>query len=274
MQVKIKEMLGRRARRAALPFAVVAAAAAAAPAGALATDYVTVRVEGASSTLLNQTRVALGTGSGYVNQYGTSTQLGIRCRDDTAAQAIEQATRGDWDRREFIETIKRETLTWPSGSWAIFLNRNYADWGVCQQRLADGDVVVFQATQYDPNPNYRPYSPIVEWSGTIPTVASTGTSFSLRLTRWDVPNTADTPDPAYPPGTHWLTPASTSSAASGYTVTDGTHSQTTNGSGVASFTISTPGSYTFKGSVPGSLTNWSRSVPVTVCVEDPSDPTC
>ncbi|ADB50157.1 hypothetical protein [Conexibacter woesei] len=272
--MQVKEMFGRRARRAALPLAAVVAACAALPAGASATDYVRVRVEGQTSTLRAETRVAIGTGSGYANQYGTSTQLPIRCRDNTAAEALEQATRGSWDRRTFIETIERETHRFAPGSWGIFINRNYADWGICDLRLRDGDSLVFQATTYDPNPNYRPYSPILQWTGANPTVVSIGTSFSLTLTRWDVPNTPDTPDPAYPPGTHWLTPASTSSAASGYTVTDGTYRQTTNGSGVATFTISTPGTYTFKGSIPGSSTNWSRSLPWTVCVEDPNDPTC
>lgn len=271
--MKVQARFTSRARRATALAAVGLTALVALPSAANAAS-VTVRVEGQSATLLAETTVTIGSGSGYVNQYGTSTPIGIRCRDDTAADALEKATRGDWDRSMYIQTIEGERHTYSPSSWTTYINRNYADWGVCDLRLADGDSLVFQAGLNDSNPHYRPYSPVLEWDGASATHAYAGASFAVDLIRWDVPNTADIPDPAFPPGTHWLTPASVDTAASGYTVTNGTYTATTNGSGVATLRIPTPGTYTFKASVPGSSTNWSRSLPHTVCIDTRLNPTC
>jgi len=240
-----------------------------------ATKTVTVRVEGENATLLPETEVTIGDGTAAAQKYDSSGALPGGCKDDTASQAIELATDGDWDRGAYIQEILGETQGYTPGSWTIYDGTHYADWGACDLHLADGTRLLLQASETDSNPNYRPLSPILEWDGVPSAPVNAGTPFTLSLTKWIVPNTADTPDPLFPPNTHWLSPAMTQSDAVGYTVSDGTHSQTTNGSGNATFTIGTPGTYTFKAQLTGTRAgNWARSLPVDVCVEDPLSPTC
>ena len=79
------------------------------PALASATE-VTVRVEGEFGNLVKEQTVTIGNGSGWAQKApgSSSTPPLANCKDNTAYQAIELATGGDWDRSEYAKTIKKE----------------------------------------------------------------------------------------------------------------------------------------------------------------------
>ncbi len=116
---------------------------------ALAGPTVTVRVEGQSSTLLERTRVTLPDTPPPV----------AACDRHTAAAAIEEATRGDWDRQAFTSTILRETHTFAdSDYWAEWLDRGAGyvrGSGICTDVLAEGDEVLMLVDR-SPAPTFAP----------------------------------------------------------------------------------------------------------------------
>src|SRR3954452_7279847 len=80
--------------------AVALALAAFAPAAGAAAFTATVRVEGQDATLLPTTTVTLDTAA------PKSVHLADNdCDGDTAAAALDQATKGNWDRTQFPKTI-------------------------------------------------------------------------------------------------------------------------------------------------------------------------
>lgn len=260
--------------------AAIALAALALPAGASAAT-VGVRVEGQSVTQQARVAVTIGTGSGTAQKYDNSGALPGGCKDDTAAQALERAVSGNWDRAAYVTTINSEYHGFSPDSWTIYLkkagaNWSYADWGICDLHLADGDELLLQAGDNMTVANWRPYSPVLVWNSVPSTPQSTSTAVSVSLKKWVVPNVPDDEDPAFP-GSHWLSPAMVESDAASYKVTatksgGPTFTATTNASGVASLAITTAGLYTLKAdaTTTGITGNWSRSLPTSVCVRSSS----
>ena len=126
---------------------LVAAACASAlvlPAAASAAD-VTVRVEGADSTLVPTTSVQLPGPAVDKRAEGGTT-----CANDTAASALEAATGGDWGGREDsgfgqkVERIKGVTHLIGGGDeyqgryWTIYLN-DRPTFGICDLKPQQGD---------------------------------------------------------------------------------------------------------------------------------------
>jgi len=134
---------------AGLAAGLAGAALLAAPAGAIAGPTVTVRVEGATSTLLERTRVTLPDTPPPV----------ASCDAHTAAAAIEVATRGNWDRQTFTQTILGETHAFASSDyWAEWLDRGSGirrGNGICADVLGPGDEVVMLA-DVSPPPSFAP----------------------------------------------------------------------------------------------------------------------
>ena len=48
----------------------------------------------------------------------------------------------------FVETINGETASWAKNNsyWALYINGDYASYGVSQQAIADGDIILFVYT--------------------------------------------------------------------------------------------------------------------------------
>jgi hypothetical protein len=109
---------------------------------------VSVRVEGAGGTLLERTRVTL-----------PDAAAPPCSRPHTAAAAIEAATGGNWDRREFTQTIMGETHKFDdSDYWAEWVDRGAGPKrgaGICNDVLAEGDEVVMLADR-SPAPTFAP----------------------------------------------------------------------------------------------------------------------
>jgi hypothetical protein len=119
------------------------AAAVAAPAN------VTVRVEGATGTLVDSARV--------LTNPTPVVKDGHDCSGTSVGGALDRATAGNWEATygqfgHFITSIMGEM---PSGSgyWGLWVNHKFATAGACGLELQEGDQVLFlpdHCDQYDP----------------------------------------------------------------------------------------------------------------------------
>ncbi|MDW5595802.1 hypothetical protein VSS74_15750 [Conexibacter stalactiti] len=254
--------------RALLASALAVTACALAPLAAEAAD-VTVRVEGRSGTLLASSRVTIGNGTGTARTWNGVGSLPTRCADDTVYQATELALSGNWDRNPYTTTLAGESHTWSPNEeyWILYHENNYADWGACDLHLSDGDTVLWQAGKSGVSPDYIPDSIPIFLERVTPASGAVRPSGSLtvRLTAYRPTDIFGTPDPSIPG--HWIIPPSPATNPAGYTVAIGGATATTNSSGQATVTVpATAGTYPVQASVPGSSSNWSRSIPLSICV--------
>ena len=145
----------------------VAATAVAAPA-------VSVRVEGQAQTLLPRTAVTLLDG----------VEPNTGCPGDSAAAALELATRGDWDRQSYTKTILGETHAFADsdywGIWVFRGGRYVVANGVCEERLAQGEELL-AAYQYAPESGG--YAPQIFplWISDVPATVRPGEPFTVRV---------------------------------------------------------------------------------------------
>jgi hypothetical protein len=256
--------------RALLASALAIGACAAASQPATAAD-VTVRVEGGSGTLLAQTTVTIGDGTRDARTWNGVGSLPQRCADDTAYQATELATSGNWDRGAYVERILGESHTWSPNSeyWILYHDNNYADWGACGLHLQDGDTVLWQAGKSGPSPDYIPDSIPIFLERVTPATGSVrlGRTLKVKLTAYRPTDIFGTQDPNDP--NHWIIPPSPATNPAGYTVSIGGATAVTDSNGEATVTVpSVRGVYDVQASVPGSSSNWSRSIPIPVCVSN------
>lgn len=263
-----KGWIGARSARTLLTAALAASACAVAAPSALALD-VTVRVEGRSGTLLSQRTVTLGDGTRNARPWNNVGSLPYTCADDTAYQATELALEGNWDRGTYTETIARETHTWSPNEeyWILYDNNNFADWGSCALHLEDGDTILWQAGKSGPAPTFIPDSVPVFLNRVTPATGNVrpGRTLKVKLTAYKPTDIFGTQDPNDP--NHWIIPPSPPTNPAGYTVTAGGATAVTDSNGEATLTMpNTPGVYDVQASVPGSSSNWSRSIPIPVCV--------
>ena len=116
---------------------------------AIAGPAVTVRVEGQSATLLERTPITLPDTPPPVDG----------CDRYTAAAAIEEGTRGNWDRQTFTSTILGESHTFDdSDYWAEWIDRGQGyklGSGVCNDTLGQGDEVLMLVDR-TPGPSFAP----------------------------------------------------------------------------------------------------------------------
>lgn len=248
----------RDARGFALAFAVVMTVCAAFPVAAVA-DEVTVRVEGEAKNLLPVTTVQIGDGTGVAQTWNEEGEMPHECADDTAYQAIELATKGQWDRGEFVTEVLGEEHTWfPNEEyWILYYDNDYATTGICQKHLEDGDTVLVQAGVSGDAPDFVPESVPIAIDSVQPPSGEIELfgEVTVHVTAWIPPN---------------LEEPSEEADAVGYTVTAGGDEAVTDANGEATLLMEEEGPVAIEASMPGSEENWSRAIPVTVCVEEPA----
>lgn len=245
------------ARSLVLAAALAITAWAAFPVAAVAAE-VTVRVEGETENLLPETTVQIGDGTGAAQTWNEEGEMPHECADDTAYQAIELATQGQWDREEFVTVILGEEHTWTPNEeyWIFYLNRNYSDTGICQQHLQGGDTVLMQAGVSGDAPDFVPESVPIAIDSVQPSrEIELFEEVTVHLTAWIPPD---------------LSEPSEEVDAVGYTITAGNAKAVTDENGEATLLIEDEGAVRIEASMPGSEENWSRAVPVTICVEKPA----
>ncbi|MBB4663443.1 DUF4430 domain-containing protein [Conexibacter arvalis] len=263
---------GAHGMRALLAAALAAAACAAAPAAVHAAD-VTVRVEGRSGTLLAQTTVTIGDGTRTASTWNGVGAMPHTCADDTVYQATELALRGNWDRSTYVETIAGESHSWSPNEeyWILYHENDYADWGACELHLEDGDTVLWQAGKSGPSPDFIPDSIPIFLERVSPASGPVrlGRTLTVKLTAYRPTDIFGTPDPNDPG--HWIIPPSPPTNPAGYTVSVGGTTAVTDANGEATLRMpSSTGVYDVQASMPGSSSNWSRSIPLAVCVSNTS----
>jgi hypothetical protein len=213
---------------------VLAVLTASAPALAGTPATVSVRVEGATSTLLPLTTVTTN---------NTATPPPGNCPGTTAAGALQLATEGNWDHEEYVRTILGETHEWTMGDpryWAIWVNDKYAEEGACSLQLKEGDRLLFLVDKVTA-PEYTPTVLPLELSG-APTEITQGGSATVTVNKYST--------------------AGVASAANGVSVKGGEATVTTNASGQASVKFATVGTAHLRGTKSG----FAPTATVAVCV--------
>jgi hypothetical protein len=207
---------------------------------------VTVRVEGQSATLLERTRVTLPDTPPPVDG----------CEAHTAGAAIEEATRGNWDRQEFTSTILGETHTFQdSDYWAEWLDEGAGykrGGGICTDVLTEGDEVLMLVDR-SPAPTFAP------------------TVFPLDLE--GVPATVRAGDPVTVTVVDYFSPTGGTGEGerrpvAGATVSGGGASATTGADGRATLTLA-PGDVVLKAAKAGSAPSAGEAIRVTDATAPP-----
>jgi hypothetical protein len=221
---------------------------------ALGSLTVSVRVEGASSTLLPTTSVT-----------PEAPEPVSGCAVNSATTAINLAVKGNWDHGEakgakgnFTETILGEThdFTHESDTWAVWINDKWAG-GICEDLLAEGDEVLLIA-DHEPPPLYAPTVLPLVLAG-VPASVLAGTPFTVQT---QLVHTRAGSFPEIGEGT----PA----AQGGVVVSGGGTSATSGENGNATLCLSRPGSYSLTARRPGD----APSAPVSLSVRGASESAC
>jgi hypothetical protein len=155
-----------------------------------APSNVTVRVEGAANTLVEEG--GLRTTATPVNKRGQGD-----CSGTSAVGALEGATHGDWDGTYSsdygtygVERIMGETYTFNARGdyWAFWVNGKAAAAGICAVELQEGDSVLFFVDQcFDAQPpDYAcKNAPVRPLELTAPASAQTGSPVTLSVATLD-----------------------------------------------------------------------------------------
>lgn len=154
---------------------------AAAP-SAFAGPTVNVRVEGAGGTLLERTRATLP------NQPAS----GNPCAADSAGAALQEGTRGNWDHKEFTQTILGETHKFDNSDyWAEWIDRGAGykrGAGLCSDRLAEGDELLM-LVDLSPPPDFAPTVFPLDLEG-VPARATRGDQVTVTVVEYRSPTGA------------------------------------------------------------------------------------
>ncbi len=241
--------------------ALLASALIAAPAGAAAPANVTVRVEGATQTLLPRSAVATTTAA--VVKDGTNS-----CSGTSALGALDRAVGGDWAGYwggpgfgYAVETIKGETHNDPFPAdpaqyWSFWVNYRYQDQGLCGTELQEGDDVLMFVDCFSQTNACSSQTPLR--ISDVPAAVAPGQSFSIRLEEFTT---------SYDAGTNSTT--TTPEPAEGATISAAGQTVTTGADGTAQLALSTPGPVSIEAAKPGRV----RTAALT-CVTSGSDGNC
>jgi hypothetical protein len=215
---------------------------------------VTIRIEGASSTLVGQTQVTTPTGT--VSGDGGAHS----CPGNSEAGAIDVATHGSWSGvwdptyGQSLDTILGETHTSSTSTyWSQWINHAGASTGICGVTLQPGDDILIFADCYTTGCP----TPSAVLGTAVPSTAQKGAAFQVTVTSYD--NAGDS-------GAGTPTPAS----GAAVTVSPGGQSFSTDVQGHANVTIPAAGSFTLQATKTGTLKSETRAV----CVHDGNDGTC
>lgn len=207
------------------------------PALAAGPADVTVRVEGAVSTLVPRT--AVRTDATPINKDGHPTHS---CSGTGAAGALEKATGGDWSGPWFdglgyaVNTIKGESHAYPEPEYfALWINHRSASEGVCgtSTELQQGDAVLFFVDRCvaDPNTFLCTNPPVLPLALSTPRSATPGAPFNVGVVEY--------------------APDGTPAPVAGATVSGGDAPVATNAAGSASVTVSAGGPFSLRATKAG-----------------------
>ncbi len=164
--------------------------ALAGPAAAAGPADVTVRIEGATTTLVQRT--AVRTDATAVNKDGNPAH---GCSATGAAGALEKATGGDWSGPWFdglgysVQTIKGESHIFPAPEYfSLWINHRAASEGICgtTTELQQGDEVLFFVDRCisDPVTFLCTNPPVLPLGLTTPRSVAPGVPFNVSVVEY------------------------------------------------------------------------------------------
>jgi hypothetical protein len=210
---------------------------------AFAGPTVTVRVEGATSTLLERTRVTLPDAPPPV----------AGCAQWTVAAAIEAATGGNWDRQTFTQQILGETHAFgpQSDYWAQWSDKGAGyrtGGGICTDVMQEGEEALM-LVDFSPQAVMTQFPLDLEG---LPAAVQAGAPVTVTVVRY----VGD-----FTPGTGTRTPVE------GATVAGGGATAVTGADGRATLSFPQTGTFAVKASKAGAVI--SAAEPVTVSTAPP-----
>ena len=219
------------------------------PAGA-ATSPVSVRVEGAQSTLLART--------GLTPPDRPEPDTG--CAADSAANALDAAVANNWDNQQFTQTILGETHKFDNNDywsfWVFRGGRYVVSNGICDEKLASGEELLAAYEVSDPST----YAPTIHplWLENVPATVAPGSTITVTVAQ-----AACETDSCNPGEGH-------RTLRSGATVTAGAATATSGADGTATLTLSGRGPVAVRATAPGATPSASEPS----CVTDGTDGYC
>ena len=226
------------------------------PALAAGPADVTVRVEGAASTLVPRT--AVRTDTTPINKDGDPART---CSGTAAGGALEKATGGDWGGPWFdglgyaVNTIKGETHAYPDPEYfALWINHRSASEGVCgtTTELQQGDAVLFfvDRCEFDAAIGACKEPPVLPLGLSTPRNVTPGAPFNVSVVEYAADGT---PSPV-----------------AGATVSGGNAAVATNAAGNAAVTVSAAGPFSLR----ATKSNRAPSASEPACASNGADGQC
>jgi hypothetical protein len=213
---------------------------------ASAGPQVSVRVEGQQGTLLARTAVTLPEGD-------------ARCEGDSAYQALDLATAGNWDRQEFAQTILGETHDFSDNDyWSFWAFRGgvyKVTTGICDERLAAGEELLAGHQVAD-----SAFAPTIFplWIADLPSVVRPGEPFTVTVNRAACETTFCNPGEGH------------AEPAAGATVTAAGATVTADAQGRATLTLAERGEVALRATQDSALPSATERT----CVSDGADGFC
>lgn len=182
-------MKNRLARSPKGALALAGLALALAPSGALAASpaTVSVRIEGATSTLLPRTTVTTTTAPVIKDADPAHT-----CTGTSVAGALERATAGNWGASwsdglgYYVTSLMGAVPPDPSSYFVLWVNERSSQTGICDTELQSGDRVLFflDRCDYDAQVGGCSNQPVLPLGLSAPERAVRGTPFTVRVVRY------------------------------------------------------------------------------------------
>jgi hypothetical protein len=257
----VRSVLGRSilASVAALACSCAAAAATAATASAATPvpGLVTVRIEGSTQTLLAPTVVTTQAAAFHP---ANDPDPSHTCPGTSAARALELATGatwsgtyfasfGDYDVTSILGELHPNSPT-DGGFWEFWVDNAPATVGICQQQLNPGDQILFFPQCFGTSGCPAGYVPPAVLALSAPTAVQSGTPFTASVVSY--------------PNAGGAGKALVGANISG----DGVNAATGAG-GLATLTLTTPGSYLLSATAANSVRTES-----VICVHNGNDGNC
>ena len=226
------------------------------PALAAGPADVTVRVEGATATLVPRT--AVRTDATAINKDGNPAHT---CSGTSAAGALQKATGGDWNGPWFdglgysVQQIKGEAHIFPAPEYfSLWINFRAASEGVCgtTSELQQGDEVLFFVDRCvsDPVTFLCTNPPVLPLGLSAPRSVTPGAPFTVTVVEY--------------------APDGKASPIEGAVVQGGDAPATTNAAGTATITVSTGGSFSLR----ATKANRAPSATESACASTGADGFC
>jgi len=183
---RMKKHLARSPKGA---LALAALALALAPSGALAASpaTVSVRIEGATTTLLPRTAVTTTTAPVVKDSNPAHT-----CTGTSVAGALERATAGNWGASwsdglgYYVTSLMGAAPPDPSSYFVLWVNERSSQTGICDTELQNGDRVLFflDRCDYDAQAGGCANQPVLPLGLSAPARVVRGKPFTVRVVRY------------------------------------------------------------------------------------------